>query len=277
MLFNKKYNNNKFNMKKYSIILFASTLIFSCKKENSTPDYSSSDKGSIEIEFDNVAGDEDLILNTALYTNASGETYNITKFNYYVSNIVLLNEDGSEYTVPKDDSYFLIQEDNASSTVVELEDVPAGNYKGIKFIAGIDSLKCTAPVEERTGVLDPAGAGADMYWSWNSGYIFLKMEGTSTASTMGDYMYHIGGFGGYSSATINNIKTIELTIPGGSTATVRKDITPDMHLLIDAKKVLDGSTNVSIAANSMVMFNDYSVNIANNYANMFKIDHVHND
>ena len=265
-------------MKKYfSLILAISFFFFSCKKESSTPDYTSTDKGNIEIEFDNVAGDEDLILNTAVYTNAVGETYNISKFNYYISNIVLINSNGSEYTVPKDDSYFLIQEEDATSQVVELEDIPAGNYTGVKFIVGIDSLKCTSPVEERTGVLDPAGTGADMYWSWNSGYIFLKMEGAATASATGDFMYHIGGFGGYSSATINNIKNISLTIPGGATATIRKDITPEMHLLIDAKKVLNGATNVSIAANSMVMFNDYSVNIANNYANMFKIDHVHND
>ena len=63
-------------------------------------------------------------------------------------------------------------------------------------------------VSQRTGVLDPSGAGADMYWTWNSGYIFFKMEGTSPAATgMGNsFMYHIGGFGGYSAPTINNIK-----------------------------------------------------------------------
>lgn len=266
------------NIKFSSIVLVSSLITFaSCTKDSTTPDYSSTDKGSITIEFDNVAGSEDLVLNTGVYTNAVGETYSIAKFNYYISNIILIKEDGSEYTVPKDDSYFFIKEEDETTHEAELSDIPAGDYTGVKFTVGIDSLKCTAPVEERTGVLDPAGEGADMYWSWNSGYIFLKMEGTSSASMMGDFMYHIGGFGGYSSPTINNIKTISLTAPAGSKATVRKDITPDMHLFVDAKKVLDGSTNVSIAANSMVMFSDYSVNIANNYANMFKIDHVHND
>lgn len=265
-------------MKRTSIVCLAAFSIFaSCKKESSTPDFSSTDKGSIEIEFDNIAGGEDLALTTGIYTNAVGETYSITKFNYYISNIVLKNENGTDYTVPQDESYFLIEEENEATHVAELENVPAGNYTGITFTIGVDSLKCAAPVEERTGVLDPAAGGADMYWSWNSGYIFLKMEGTSSASAMGDFMYHIGGFGGYSSATINNIKNISLTIPGDATATVRKDVTPEMHLFVDAKKVLDGSTNISIAANSMVMFSDYSVNIANNYAGMFKIDHVHND
>jgi hypothetical protein len=265
-------------MKRISLACLASfALIVSCKKESTPPEFLPTDKGSIEIEFDNVAGDEDLALNTGVYTNAVGETYSISKFNYYISNIILKNENGTDYVVPQDESYFLVQEEDEATHVVELEDVPAGNYTGITFTVGVDSAKCAAPVDERTGVLDPAAGGADMYWGWNSGYIFLKMEGTSPASMMGDFFYHIGGFGGYSSATINNIKTISLTIPGGAKGTVRTDVTPEMHLLIDAKKVLDGSTNVSIAANSMVMFTDYSVNIANNYANMFKIDHVHND
>lgn len=265
-------------MKRISIVCLASFwFIVSCKKESTPPEFSATDKGSIEIEFDNVAGGEDLALNTGVYTNAAGESYSITKFNYYISNIILKNENGTDYVVPQDDSYFLIQEENEATHVAELENIPAGNYTGISFTVGVDSAKCAAPVEERTGVLDPAAGGADMYWSWNSGYIFLKMEGTSAASATGDFMYHIGGFGGYSSATINNIKTISLTIPGGGKATVRTDITPEMHLLTDAKKVLDGTTNVSIASNSMVMFADYSVNIANNYASMFTIDHVHND
>ncbi len=266
-------------MKQYTLsLLFCITVVMlSCNKESTPPEFSSTDKGSLELEFDNIAGGEDLALNTASYTNAVGETFSISTFKYYISNIVLKNENGTDYTIPYDESYFLVDESDAASTVVELENIPAGNYTGISFTIGVDSLKCTAPVEERTGVLDPAGAGAGMYWSWNSGYIFLKMEGTSPVSPMGDFMYHIGGFGGYSSATINNVKKVSLTIPGSGKATVRTNITPDIHLLVDAKKVLNGTTNVSIKDYSMVMFNEYSVNIANNYANMFTIDHVHNE
>ena len=50
-----------------------------------------------------------------------------------------------------------------------------------------------------------------------------------------------------------------------------------MHLFADAAKVLDGKTPFSIAENPMVMFAPFSVTIANNYAGMFSIDHIHND
>lgn len=251
----------------------------SCKKE-STPEFQAGDKGSLDIEFDNVVGSTNLQLTTGSYTNANGDAFTVTLFKYYISNIVLKNQDGTTYTVPKDSSYFLIDE-AASSQLITLNNIPAGNYTGVDFVIGVDSLKCTAPLDQRTGALDPSAAAADMYWSWNSGYIFVKMEGVSTVATSSDkkFRYHIGGFGGYSSTTINNIKKASLTIPGNATAQVRKDKAenPHIHIMADASKVMNGSTNVSIAANSTVMFSAFSVNIANNYASMFTIDHVHND
>jgi hypothetical protein len=200
--------------------------------------------------------------------------------NYYISNIVLLNENGSTYSVPKDSSYFLIKEENPTQ-LISLKNIPAGNYKSIQFVLGVDSVMCAAPLDQRKGVLDPAAGGAGMYWSWNSGYIFLKLEGTSNAVTAADkkYRYHIGGFGGYSSATINNIKKISLNAPMGQLAKVRqnKPEAPHIHILADAATVFSGKTNVSLAANGTVMFSPYSVFVAENYTQMFSIDHIHND
>lgn len=260
-----------------AFILFIST---SCKKENKS-EIQPGDKGAIEIEFDNVVGSEDLALNTGTYTNGSGEPFTITTLNYFISNIKLKASDGSEYVVPQDDSYFLIKEEDEDTHVVELENVPAGDYTSFTFTIGVDSPKSAAPLNERTGVLDPAGQAEGMYWSSNSGYIFLKMEGTSPVSTTDDkkIYYHIGGFGGKDSPTVNNIKTITVTAPSGSAAKVRKDkITPpEVHLFADAGKILDGSTHISIAVNSMVDLSDVSASIADNYANMFSVDHIHND
>ena len=85
---------------------------------------------------------------------------------------------------------------------------------------------------------------------------------------------HIGGFGGLSSKTINNIKETSLKI--ADVAKVRSDATPKMHVVVDAAKVLNGSTNVSFKTNATTMFNPFSVNVANNYVSMFTLDHIHN-
>src|SRR5574343_96432 len=127
-------------MKKILYLSIVTILFMSaCKKEDTTPtsEYDVNKMGYISIKFD--------------------------------------NEDGTERAIPQDSSYFLIEETNADSKVLELR-VPEGNYKSVKFIIGVDSLKSTRPVNERTGVLDPSGAAAGMYWVWNTGYIFMKME-----------------------------------------------------------------------------------------------------
>lgn len=257
-------------MKKSFIVLLLSVAFISCKKDK----VADTSTGTLELNFDNIAGSADLVLTTGAYTNASSQDMKITKFDYYISNIILKKTDGSTYTVPQDSSYFLVKESDESSQHIELDDIPVGDYNGITFTLGVDSLRCTMDVSKRTGALDPANG---MYWSWNSGYIFLKLEGTSTASAMSGnaFQYHIGGFGGMTSPTINNIKTISLSFP--STGKVRTTNHVEAHILADALKVLDGSTNISIATSPMVMFSAASVDIANNYKNMFIVDHIHND
>ena len=262
----------------FAIFAVSALTLQSCKKETKK-DYDPSQKGKMMLHFDNRAGADDLVLNTGTYSNALGQSFNISKFNYYISNVVLLNSDGSKYTGPQNNSYFLVEESDETTADVELSDIPEGNYSGVSFVIGVDSNRNTLPVSERTGALDPTAAGQDMYWSWNSGYIFLKMEGMyDSVSTMKMFMYHIGGYGGYSSPTINNIKNVTLSF-NGTNAEVRKAKTsgPEAHLYVDALKVLNGITNVDFFANPMVMFNAYSVNIANNYSSMISVNHVHND
>lgn len=263
-------------MKRISIAIFSSVIFFAaCKKENTTP-YNADVKGELSVEFDNIAGSVDLQLNTGSYSNAVGETFKVTKLKYYVSNFVLTKTDGTTYTIPQAESYFLIDESNPESRSAVLQ-VPEGEYKTLAFIVGVDSLRSTLDISERTGALDPTGNGGDMYWGWNSGYIFFKMEGTSEASMMdGSFMYHIGGFGGYNSATINNIKTITIGLSERGNPQVKSGKETNIHLMVDILKMFNGTTNVSIASEPMVMFDPFSVNIANNYVNMFRHDHTEN-
>lgn len=268
-------------MKSIFIAASAALLFFSSCDKDSGSDIQPGDTGSIILEFDNVVGSADLELNTGNYTNGSGENFKVSVFDYYISNIKLKTATGTEYIVPKDQSYFLVKEENESTHELELDNVPAGDYTSFTFTVGVDSLKSTSPVGERTGVLDPAGAANGMYWTWNSGYIFLKMEGESPVSTTVDkkIYYHVGGFGGYDSPTLNNIKTVTVNAPFESSAKVRKnkETAPAVHIFADAGKVLDGGSHVSIAANSMVHFSAISADLANNYTAMFSIDHIHND
>ncbi|GAB3886857.1 MbnP family protein [Spirosoma agri] len=254
-------------------VLFIGLAITACDTTN--PYVPPDPFGSISLTLDNVAGDQDLKLNTNTYQNAVGESFIPTKFNYFVSNIQLKKQDGSTYTLPQANSYFLVQEEKPESQSLTLASIPSGNYTAITFVVGVDSVRSLADISLRTGVLDPA-LNDGMYWEWNSGYIFMKLEGTSAlapATQNNTFFYHIGGFGGgyNGKKTINNLRKI--TIPfNGDVVNVDPSVKPQVRLKADLLKVFNGSTRLSIAQNSSVMFDAYSTNIANNYANMFSYD-----
>lgn len=257
-------------------------LISSCKKEDVTPSNSPYDvnkMGYVTLHFDNKVGNLELVLDSPFYTNTLNQSYTISKLNYFISNLIFVNEDGTTYTVPQDSSYFLIEETDSESSEITLR-IPEGNYKKVRFTIGVDSLRSTLPLTDRTGDLDVSGTAAGMYWTWNSGYIFMKMEGTyndptDTVADSQTYMYHIGGFG----PAINNIKNTEINF-NGLEASVRQSkgsAAPEIHIYVDASKVITGPTNVNFVTNPIVMFATFSIDIANNYANMFSLAHIHND
>ena len=255
-----------------SLFLFLAVL-GACQNDLVEPKY-----GTVQLKFDNVVGAQDLSLDNTTYTNGSGEPFVVTKLDYFISNIKLKKADGSEYVVPQDSSYFLVSERNAASQTVSLRNIPADNYTGIDFVLGVDSLRNTMGIEKRSGALDPAGTAAGMYWDWNSGYIFLKLEGTSTAAKADatakqNFMYHIGLFGGYKTKTINNLKTSSLPFTA-TPARVTVDGTTAVQVKVDVMKIFDGVKPLSIAQSPTIMVSPQSADVAANYATMFSIKNV---
>lgn len=279
--------STKFNFSKiafFAFFLAFSFTLFSCEKEDETePEIDPNKKGMVEIKFDNIMGQDDFELGTD-YTNAANETFKVDLLQYYISNIILKSEDGSEYIIPQEESYFLIKESDATTQKIQLSNIPEGNYNEITFTVGVDSLRNTMSPAERTGVLDVGveGAGKEMYWSWNSGYIFFKMEGNSTAiettdtNPDGKFRYHIGGFGGYETPTFNNIRTVSISL-GRDAAKAREEAMPSVHIVVDILKALEGTTTISLREYPTVMGNPFSLKVSENYMKAFEYHHVHNE
>jgi hypothetical protein len=262
-------------MKKHFLIITAIAALFtisSCKKDKEEL----TGKGPVTIFLDNRAGTDVFALGTN-YKTAAGDTVNFTKFKYYVSNFVLVKADGSEYVIPQTSTYKLVDAAVPASQEFTFNDIPAGKYTRIKYVIGVDSLRSTTDVSQRTGDLDPAGTGADMYWSWNSGYIFYKIEGTSPQSTEAGniFMLHIGGYGGYSSPGPNNIRNV--SIVSTEALEVGEGRSPEAHIFADVLQAFTSPTNYSLATGAVIHMPIAGATIANNYADMFTLDHVHND
>lgn len=255
-------------------------LIVSCAFPDEDEDTDPIETGTIQLQFDNIAGDQDLQLDSTKYTNAAGEDFTVSKLNYYISNIKLVRMDGSVFTIPQDSSYFLIREAHAESQKLTIRNVLTGDYTGIEFTVGVDSVRSVMDPSEpgRKGILDkdmgPTNEEA-MYWDWNPGYIFLKLEGSSdSASTPnGKYYYHIGGFGGRTEKTLNNLRTIKLNFPGQK-AIVTTSIVSNVLIQADIQKVFNGPVQLSIKKSPSLMFTDSSKYVADNYAGMFHVKEI---
>lgn len=265
-------------MKIKYLLLFV-ILFLACKPESAINPATKTNK--LSIEFQHFIADSLLILNNSTYSNALEQNFTVDKFNYYISNIVLEKTDGTIFTVPQDSSYFLIKTSNKTSQKISLSNIPVGNYQKIKFIIGVDSARSCMPASFRKGSLDIGGAAADMYWTWNTGYIFLKLQCMPIIPKGGDssaaipYVYHIGGFGGLNNPTLNNIREVSLNF-NNSLQLTENSTTAKLIIKADALKVLEGNTQVNLATTPTVMLTPYSANIANNYQNMFSIIQIIN-
>jgi len=263
----------KKSIKFLSLLFLGSTLIFtSCKKDPKEDDHThpttpAATTGSLALHFENMVGDSSLVLNTQFYTNANGDTFNVTKFNYYISNIKLLKAGNVVYT--ETESYHLLQQSDAASLDFTLSNVPFDIYDGIQFMIGVDSTRNVSGAQ--TGALDPANG---MFWSWSSGYIMLKMEGTSPQSgaTTGGLVFHVGGFSGANSS----LKVVSPTF-NGSTANVSSSVTPEIHFKVDVAEMFTTPTNVNFATTHTIhMPGMMAKTIADNYADMISVEHIHN-
>lgn len=237
--------------------------------------------GTIDVGFTNQVNGSALTLNAATYTNKSGETFTVSKFDYFISNIRLLRADGSAYVVPQDNSYFLLRAADPTSQSFTLNNIPAGDYAQIEYMIGVDSLRNTANISQRTGVLDPGSSHTSgtppggMYWDWNTGYIHLKLEGTSPQAPLDatgarNFRYHIGLFGGFQSPTLNNLRTVRVPLSNAPNyLSVGPKLRTTLRVIADAGKLFDGPTPIRIAQYPDVMVAPISATVASNYATMF--------
>lgn len=250
--------------------------VTACKKDTKKPDTTpdpvvvpTPTTGSLKIEFEHVVDTLPLVFNQS-YVNPKGDTFQVSKFNYFISNIVITNADNTTFTEPN--SYHLVKHSDEASTFITIPNIPLGSYKSIKFMLGVDSARNVSGAQ--TGDLDLAKSG-DMFWSWNTGYIFFKLEGTSPKSgdAQKSLTYHIGGFGG----PYKGQRIFDLGFQG-TTANITAAITPLVHLSVNVNEFFKTPTLIDVST----LYNHMSPTIANNkvfadnYADMISFEHVHN-
>ena len=219
-----------------------------------------SSKGLLSIAFKHYVDNQILNLDSTIYKNSLGQIFTVGNFKYYISNIHLIKSDGKEY-VSKE--YFLINEEEEKSKKIILNNIPNGTYTSISFTIGVDSAhNCSGA---QSGALDPANA---MFWAWNSGYIFLKLEGKSSFSKApaNIFEYHIGGYKSPSNAI--RVVTLKLEQP----LVIENNKTEDLAIKVNADEVLKTPTDIDFTKMPTVTDSKNATTIADNYKDMFSIE-----
>ena len=249
-----------------SLLLASSAAVFvGCKKDSDppvTPPVTT--PGEVDLQFNNVVGTKPLALDGTAYATPAGETFTVSTLEYYVTNIKLTKSDGTVYAAPN--SYFLVDQSKPATQHLALTGVPAGTYTGLSFVLGVDSTTTKADPLQLTGALNPAN---NMYWSWNTGHIFMKMEGQVTSVTPAyPLTCHIGGY----TAPYDAIVTVTPPL-NGSTLTVNGDHSATLLVQADVLKLFDGVNHVTLSKYSNAMRpGAEALQVAQNYqAGMFSV------
>lgn len=134
-------------------------------------------------------------------------TYNDTivfkKVKFYISDIKFVRNDSVLFSLPK--KHYLIDLENPASTNISYSRPIDIKNCLMHFNIGVDSLTNSAGA--LGGDLDPTNG---MYWTWQSGYINIKLEGFSNRSQSRNhyFQFHVGGY----RAPFSTIQPVELEL-----------------------------------------------------------------
>lgn len=244
-------------------------LFTSCNKDDKTltPD-PEHQHGKVVFNFKNHVGEQALSLQALGYNyqNANGDSFRVTAYKYYVSNVRFVNEMGVEYSVPE--SYYLIDQSKASSFDRTLTAIPAGNYTAVKMLLGVDSTHNVSGAQ--AGDLDPIHG---MFWTWNTGYIMAKVEG-NFKKTNGDdagMSFHLGGFAG----TYSVLREVTISLP--QTLVVGNETQSTVSFKSDVLKWFGTPHTINFQQlNQVGSAGIDAANIADNYSQSLSVTSVQN-
>ena len=236
-------------MKFIFLIIVFPLILFSQKKY----------ENNLIIHLDHLVENHTLMLDKVIYYNQLNQPYTITKFKYYLSNIILTSKKGMK---SKNKEVFLIDEENSSSEEIILSKIKKGVYDSISFIIGVDSLRNCSGAQ--SGALDPINT---MFWTWNTGYIFLKLEGKSPLSSASGKIieYHIGGY----KDPVNAIEKVQLALSYPLDFTKGNEQTISVN--VNIAEIFRVPTEIDFSKLPSVTDTKNALLISRNYKDMFSI------
>jgi cytochrome c peroxidase len=146
----------------------------------------------IDFRFEHSFDGSPLILSSLRYSLQSGETISVTRLSYILSGFALEKSEGGWVELT---NQFAWNDLEKRRTAFTLNDIPKGDYRGLRFSVGLDkTINSNDPA--RYAASHPLNPNLNaLHWSWRGGYIFIALEGMyrDGSNDIGGYSYHFAG------------------------------------------------------------------------------------
>lgn len=170
------------NLKKYLFLSVALSTLMSCSSDGDNPV-----ANDITLHFNNTFKNEPIVLGDATSSNATentsveGQIHRFSELKYVISNIRLVKTDGTEtpYNINDlDNGATVINQAKPQTLDYVLRNIPAGEYKQLKFGLGVKhQLNTLDQVRFPNFYAEADENDTEMMWEWGTGYRFTKIEG----------------------------------------------------------------------------------------------------
>ncbi len=167
---------------KIYLIAVLSFLFFTCRKDEPIEGIA---VGAISLQTEYLCNDTALLFDSICFRTEAGELISISKLEFFISDLAL-HHSGGIFKVP---GSFYLNAANKNYEEISNASIPHGEYSGISFILGVDSL------HNVPGGLPGSIVNNEMFWpvQMGGGYHFMKLEGKFRDSgNISGYAIHLG-------------------------------------------------------------------------------------
>ena len=237
--------------KNYLLLSVCALAFIACSKNDDNPV-----ANNITLHFNNTFKDNTIILGDAtsstatVNTSAEGQVHHFSELKYVISNIRLVKVDGNEipYNINDlDKGATVVNQAKPQTLAYVLSNIPAGEYKQIKFGLGVKPELNTLDEARFPSFYAEAGANdTKMHWEWGTGYRFTKIEGFYGTDNKQMSIHTGSTIEGSEDAPTQGVDAYrDITLALSTYALVGKNA-PRITINADFDKLLSGKTNTII-------------------------------
>jgi hypothetical protein len=179
-----------------------------------------------------------------------GDPLKLNTLRFYLSNFVFLKNGAVVFE--EKNSFHLLDLEDENTLDLKFDALEGRDFDGLRFKLGIDSL--THISGAMGGDLDPTKG---MFWTWQSGYINFKLEGTfkKCPTRNHEFQFHLGGY----LAPFQSVQSVQVKIPKGENLVLQLDLSPFFDQVDWVKKYSIMSPCKESVEASKVLANSFSV------------------